>query len=61
MWTANYGWMIFGGLWVFYNMAIPILLVSRIPMEDRVMKAQFKEQWDEWAKKTPYRLVPFIY
>ncbi|TFK52665.1 hypothetical protein OE88DRAFT_1734626 [Heliocybe sulcata] len=36
-------------------------LLARVPREDKMMKDQFGEQWDEWAKKTPYRLVPYIY
>ncbi|OSX61090.1 hypothetical protein POSPLADRAFT_1146560 [Postia placenta MAD-698-R-SB12] len=36
-------------------------LVVRAPLEDKLLRERFGEQWDEWAKKVPYRMVPFIY
>ena len=36
-------------------------LVARVPREDRVLREEFKEQWKEWSKQTPYRLVPLVY
>ncbi|RDX41662.1 ICMT-domain-containing protein [Lentinus brumalis] len=36
-------------------------LVHRMRAEDEVMQRQFRGQWDEWVKKTPYSLVPFVY
>ncbi|PBK86384.1 hypothetical protein ARMGADRAFT_999022 [Armillaria gallica] len=29
--------------------------------EDAILKAEFGNAWTEWAKETPYRLIPFIY
>ncbi|CDO76866.1 hypothetical protein BN946_scf184901.g3 [Trametes cinnabarina] len=36
-------------------------IASRPRKEDRVLKAEFGKQWEEWAKKTPYALVPYVY
>jgi protein-S-isoprenylcysteine O-methyltransferase Ste14 len=33
---------------------------ARCAMEDRVLKQVFGKQWDEWAKRVPYALVPGI-
>lgn len=42
--------------YVFYSGA-----VKRCKLEDDVLKAHFQEQWIKWSKKTPYRMVPFVY
>ncbi|OCH92229.1 hypothetical protein OBBRIDRAFT_773693 [Obba rivulosa] len=36
-------------------------LVKRTEKEDEALKAAFGAEWEEWAKTTPYRLVPFVY
>ncbi|KAL4243853.1 Protein-S-isoprenylcysteine O-methyltransferase [Abortiporus biennis] len=48
-------------IWGLIWSSIVVLLACRIPKEDMVMKHEFKGQWEEWAKKTPYALVPFFY
>ncbi|KAI0325255.1 ICMT-domain-containing protein [Cubamyces sp. BRFM 1775] len=47
-WTAFLAFMIVG-------------TVRRVPKEDAVLKKEFGEQWDEWKKKTPYALIPYVY
>ena len=37
------------------------LLVRRVPGEDAVLRREFKEEWRAYAKRTPYRLIPFVY
>ena len=36
-------------------------LIKRTASEDDILRNEFGPQWDEWAEKTPYRLIPFIY
>jgi protein-S-isoprenylcysteine O-methyltransferase Ste14 len=48
-------------LWVAYSMAIPALLIARVNMEDEVMRKEFGEQWEAYAKRTPYKLIPYLY
>ncbi|KAI0073075.1 hypothetical protein K474DRAFT_1667011 [Panus rudis PR-1116 ss-1] len=43
------------GLWV------AGMVLSRVPREDRVLKNEFKEEWEVWAQRTPYKLIPWIY
>jgi protein-S-isoprenylcysteine O-methyltransferase Ste14 len=33
----------------------------RLPVEDALMRKQFGKQWDEWAARVPYRLIPWVY
>ena len=36
-------------------------LLGRVAKEDTVLRKEFGEKWEAWAKETPYRLVPFVY
>ena len=29
--------------------------------EDAMLRKKFGEEWDEWARRTRYRLVPYVY
>jgi protein-S-isoprenylcysteine O-methyltransferase Ste14 len=42
--------------------AISMLLVfvARAKKEDDMLRKEFSD-WDEWAKKVPYKLIPFVY
>ncbi|EMD38008.1 hypothetical protein CERSUDRAFT_82211 [Gelatoporia subvermispora B] len=48
-------------LWVAWWISVPLALVLRVPKEDAVLKREFGEEWQAWSKKTPYKLIPFIY
>lgn len=44
----------------------PVLLVTylctmRCRSEDQILREQFGKEWDTWADRTCYRLVPFVY
>ncbi|EMD37999.1 hypothetical protein CERSUDRAFT_113114 [Gelatoporia subvermispora B] len=47
--------------WIAYWIVIPFLVARRAPMEDVVLSKEFGDEWKAWAKRTPYRLIPFIY
>ena len=36
-------------------------LMRRMEKEDRVLRKEFGEQWEGWAGRTRYRLIPFVY
>ncbi|KAJ3555568.1 hypothetical protein NM688_g2504 [Phlebia brevispora] len=38
-----------------------VAVFGRINKEDVVLRETFKDQWQQWAKRTPYRLIPFVY
>lgn len=29
--------------------------------EDEYLRKVFKEEWEQWARKVPYRLLPGVY
>ncbi|KAI8995222.1 ICMT-domain-containing protein [Trametes punicea] len=44
-----------------YLSFVTVQLLSRVPKEDGVLRKEFGRQWEEWATKTPYRLIPYVY
>ncbi|OCH94850.1 hypothetical protein OBBRIDRAFT_831441 [Obba rivulosa] len=52
--TIMYGW----GTWTAYLVS---MLCLRTPEEDRMLRKQFGEEWDTWAAKVPYRLLPGVF
>jgi protein-S-isoprenylcysteine O-methyltransferase Ste14 len=36
-------------------------MMARTKTEDTMLKREFGKQWDEWAKRTPWRLLPGLY
>ncbi|CDO75923.1 hypothetical protein BN946_scf184873.g12 [Trametes cinnabarina] len=44
-----------------YLSFVTLQLLSRVPREDAVLKKEFGQQWVEWSKRTPYRLIPYVY
>ncbi|EMD38009.1 hypothetical protein CERSUDRAFT_113122 [Gelatoporia subvermispora B] len=51
----------FAAQWLLHWIAVPAALAMRTPTEDEVLKREFGEEWMAWAKRTPYRLIPFVY
>jgi len=35
--------------------------ISRTKVEDNLMAKHFGEEWHEWEKRVPYRLLPYLY
>ncbi|KAF8893025.1 hypothetical protein BD779DRAFT_1137936 [Infundibulicybe gibba] len=38
-----------------------VSLLARVPKEDATLKEEFGEEWEEWARRVPYALIPGIY
>ena len=57
------GWsMVCIGIWEAWILSIVFEVIAlRVPREDAVLKREFGTEWEAWAKKTPYRLVPYVY
>lgn len=49
------------GAWASAVFALQVVTMKRVPREDTVMKKEFGQKWDEWAMKTPYKLIPYVY
>ena len=49
-------------VWIVCFMGVPAGgFVRRVSMEDEVLRKEFGSEWEEWAKKTPYKLLPLVY
>ena len=58
------GWKTAGGklfLSVCLALALPVLLTTHLNMEEQMVREEFGSEWDAWAQRTPYRLIPFVY
>jgi len=38
-----------------------LVIAPRLEKEDIMLRKRFGLQWDEWAAKVPYRLIPGVY
>jgi len=48
----------------FFHVLVTIMIfgiLRRMSKEDRALHQLAGEKWEDWAKKVPYKLVPFIY
>ena len=50
-----------GGFYIIYSVYVGIVLFARVGKEDEVLRREFKDQWVVWSKKTPYKLIPYVY
>lgn len=48
------------GCWCMGSLLGIFILTHRIPLEDAMLRREFGLQWDEWAKRVPYSLIPGI-
>ncbi|KAH7925617.1 hypothetical protein BV22DRAFT_1033772 [Leucogyrophana mollusca] len=49
------------GAWVLNVLNLGVSLVKRAPVEDALMKKEFGGEWNEYASRVRYRLIPGIY
>ncbi|TFK89231.1 ICMT-domain-containing protein [Polyporus arcularius HHB13444] len=55
-WTA-----LLMSLWLLVINAVHIATVRRMKGEEEVMRKKFGAEWEEWARRTPYKLIPYVY
>ncbi|TFK45848.1 ICMT-domain-containing protein [Heliocybe sulcata] len=66
-WLRECGWLhTFIGKTVVGAFLFPVILgsliaVRRTIVEDRTLQREFGVQWDEWAARVPYRLIPYVF
>ncbi|KAJ3555567.1 hypothetical protein NM688_g2505 [Phlebia brevispora] len=65
-WTRMHFWghtsgQIVGVVHILTTLFSVWVVLARVGKEDAVLRAVFKEKWDAWAERTPYKLVPLVY
>jgi protein-S-isoprenylcysteine O-methyltransferase Ste14 len=48
-------------VWLAYTALLPIVMFFRTFEEDRVLKKHFGKEWDAYAKRTRFRLIPYLF
>ncbi|KAH7888164.1 hypothetical protein F5I97DRAFT_1806556 [Phlebopus sp. FC_14] len=46
--------------WVLFMVCV-VMAAARAPEEDEMMKVTFGDEWERWAARVKYRLVPYVY
>ena len=49
---------IFAVSWGRMQVGLVVAAVRQIPVDDIALREELGEEWDAWARKTPYALVP---
>ena len=61
-WLDTLGGKALAALWFANIVWVPgTMLLSRVHTEDAILRQQWPEEWERWAKKTPYKVIPYIY
>ena len=47
--------------WAALMAMVIVVLMVRIPQEDRMMAQGIGKEWEEWAQRVKYRLIPGVY
>ena len=47
--------------WITMLCLATVAIFKRMPLEDEALKELSGEEWVEWYKKVPYKLIPYIY
>ncbi|EPT01026.1 hypothetical protein FOMPIDRAFT_47533 [Fomitopsis schrenkii] len=66
-WAREAGWldtpvgMMVAGAYTCLQVYTSLGMLFRCSKEDGLMRKQFGKQWDEWAGRVRFRLMPFVY
>ncbi|TBU57109.1 ICMT-domain-containing protein [Dichomitus squalens] len=60
LWKTITGRAVAGSI-IGYLSWVTVNLLKRTAEEDAILEKEFGVQWEDWARKTPYRLIPLIY
>ena len=52
---------VFFGFFAIMTLVIRVALLKRAVVEDALLKKRFGKEWEEWARKVPYAIVPGVY
>ena len=52
---------LFTACWGGWSVILTCLLMLRVNAEDDILKKEFGTQWEVWARRTPYKVIPYIW
>ncbi|KAI0086918.1 hypothetical protein BDY19DRAFT_316197 [Irpex rosettiformis] len=47
--------------WIALRWKVILFFFDRVGKEDQVLREEFGKEWEEWRKRTPYKLVPLVW
>lgn len=47
--------------WTTWYKTMILITLRRTSIEDEVLRKEIGKQWEECAKRTPYKLLPFVF
>lgn len=52
-----------GAALIHVSLVITIIsgLLARMAKEDDALRGKFGKQWEKWAERVPYKLIPWVY
>jgi protein-S-isoprenylcysteine O-methyltransferase Ste14 len=66
-WWARAGWQntltgqVYVVCWCAMEAYVLSSIMARAPTEDALLKKQFGAEWDAWAARVPYRVIPGVF
>ena len=63
-WAVHAGWRVkygFGGVYIGIHLLLFVTMLMRLEKEDAVLRRVHGKQWEDWARKTRYKLVPYVF
>jgi len=66
-WWARAGWQstpvgqVYAMCWCGMETYVLSSIMARAPTEDALLKKQFGAEWDAWAARVPYRVIPGVF
>ncbi|KAI0311443.1 hypothetical protein OF83DRAFT_1068801 [Amylostereum chailletii] len=66
-WFREVGWLqttvgqSYAVSWVMMETYVLASIMMRVPMEDELLRRQFGQEWETWAAKVRYRVIPGIF
>jgi protein-S-isoprenylcysteine O-methyltransferase Ste14 len=61
--VPSYGSWVQWIIWILvaFRTVMPFVLFWRTQSEDTLLKKEFGKEWEGWAARTRYRVIPFIF
>ena len=66
-WWARAGWQstllgqVYAMCWWAMEVYVLSSIMARAPTEDALLKKEFGAEWDAWAARVPYRVIPGVF
>jgi protein-S-isoprenylcysteine O-methyltransferase Ste14 len=60
LWERAFGRAVMG-LWAGVALAVITSLVLRVPMEDKMLRKRFGDEWEEWKREVSWKIVPWLF